>query len=168
MVSCGPVALAAAYYLREQGHAVRLYEADKVLVGMSASFGFDGIRIERYQHFICKSDQPLFDLLPELDSDSTLCWTETRLGYYCGVALCNWGDMPALLKFPCPGLVSKIRYGLVAFTSTKRRDRRKLNSEGAASCYVQCYWRLIMFVDRCLPAAYWRVPRYSVVLGLRG
>ncbi len=78
------------------------------------------------------------------------------------------GDMPALLKFPCPGLVSKIRYGLVAFTSTKRRDRRKLNSEGAAICYVPCYWRLIMFVDRCLPTAYWRVPRYSVVLGLRG
>ncbi|MBK6510114.1 MAG: NAD(P)-binding protein [Haliea sp.] len=42
------MALAAAYHLREQGHAVRLYEADKVLVGMSASFGFDGIRIERY------------------------------------------------------------------------------------------------------------------------
>jgi protoporphyrinogen oxidase len=48
VVGCGPMGLAAAYQLPKQGHAVRFYEADKVLVGMSASFVFDGIRIERY------------------------------------------------------------------------------------------------------------------------
>ena len=59
VVGGGPMGLAAAYDLLKRGHTVSLYEADKQLGGMSASFVFDGIKIERYYHFICKSDQPL-------------------------------------------------------------------------------------------------------------
>ena len=55
--------LAAAYQLLKLGHEVELFEADRQLGGMSASFMFDGIKIERYYHFICKADQPLFDML---------------------------------------------------------------------------------------------------------
>jgi protoporphyrinogen oxidase len=133
VVGGGPMGLAAAYHLLKQGHTVTLYEADSVLGGMSASFLFDGIRIERYYHFICKSDQPLFELLSELDIDSTLRWTETRMGYYYRGQLRNWGDPFALLKFPGLGLISKFRYGLLAFTSTKRSDWRKLDTVDAVS-----------------------------------
>lgn len=133
VVGGGPMGLAAAYHLLKQGHAVSLYEADKVLGGMSASFVFDGIRIERYYHFICKSDLPLFELLSELDIDNTLRWTETRMGYYYQGKLRDWGDPVALLKFPGLGLISKVRYGLLAFTSTKRSDWRKLDSVNAVS-----------------------------------
>ena len=66
VVGGGPMGLAAAYDLLKRGHTVSLYEADKQLGGMSASFVFDGIKIERYYHFICKSDQSLFDMLAEL------------------------------------------------------------------------------------------------------
>ena len=84
--------LAAAYQLLKQGHTVSLYEADKTLGGMSASFEFDGIRIERYYHFICKSDQPFFDLLRELEIDHALRWADTRMGYFYRGKLLNWGD----------------------------------------------------------------------------
>ncbi len=125
--------LAAAYELLARGHSVTLYEADDRLGGMSASFMFDGIRIERYYHFICKSDQPLFDMLEELGIADTLRWRVTRMGYYYLGKIRDWGEPIALLKFPGLGLVSKIRYGLLAFTSTKRRDWTKLDSIDAVT-----------------------------------
>jgi protoporphyrinogen oxidase len=133
VVGGGPMGLAAAYHLLKQGHQVTLFEADKTLGGMSASFEFDGIRIERYYHFICKSDDPLFELLAELGIDNTLRWTQTRMGYYYQGQLQNWGDPFALLKFPGLGLISKIRYGLLAFISTKRSDWTRLDGIDAVS-----------------------------------
>ena len=119
--------LACAYRLLKQGHTVSLYEADSQLGGMSASFVFDGIKIERYYHFICKSDKPLFELLTELGIDDKLRWKETRMGYFFQGKTIDWGEPIALLKFPGLGLLSKVRYGLLAFTSTKRSDWRKLD-----------------------------------------
>lgn len=133
IIGGGPMGLAAAYQLLKQGHTVSLYEADKTLGGMSASFEFDGIRIERYYHFICKSDQPFFDLLRELEIDHALRWADTRMGYFYRGKLLNWGDPIALLKFPGLGLISKIRYGLLAFLSTKRSDWRRLDGIDAVT-----------------------------------
>jgi protoporphyrinogen oxidase len=127
VVGGGPMGLAAAYELLRQGHTVSLFEADTLLGGMSASFVFDGIKIERYYHFICKSDQPLFDLLAELGIDGALRWNETRMGYFYQRKIHDWGEPIALLKFPGLGLISKIRYGLLAFTSTRRSDWSKLD-----------------------------------------
>jgi protoporphyrinogen oxidase len=127
VVGGGPMGLAAAYRLLTQGHAVTLYEADSQLGGMSASFVFNGIKIERYYHFICKNDQPLFDMLAELGIGNKLRWNETGMGYFYQGKVRAWGDPIALLRFPGLGLVSKIRYGLLAFTSTKRSDWRKLD-----------------------------------------
>ena len=125
--------LASAYELLKHGHTVTLYEADKQLGGMSASFIFDGIKIERYYHFICKSDQPLFDMLAELGIEGKLRWKETRMGYFYRGKLRNWGDPVALLTFPGLDLISKFRYGLLVFTSTKRSDWRKLDGIDAVT-----------------------------------
>ena len=125
--------LATAYHLLRQGHSVSLFEADSQLGGMTASFVFDGIKIERYYHFICKADQPLFDLLGELGIADQLRWTETRMGYFYQGKTRDWGEPFALLKFPGLGLISKIRYGLLAFTSTKRSNWQKLDKVDAVS-----------------------------------
>jgi protoporphyrinogen oxidase len=133
VVGGGPMGLATAYHLLKQGHSVSLYEADKQLGGMTASFVFDGIKIERYYHFICKADQPLFDLLVELGIADRMRWTETRMGYYYQGKQLDWGEPFALLKFPGLGLISKLRYGLMAFTSTKRSNWQKLDKIDAVS-----------------------------------
>lgn len=125
--------LASAYHLLKLGHQVSLYEADTQLGGMTASFVFNGIKIERYYHFICKSDQPLFDLLGELEISDELRWTETRMGYYYQGRSHDWGEPFALLKFPGLGLISKIRYGLMAFTSTKRSNWKALDKLDAVT-----------------------------------
>ncbi len=120
VIGAGPMGLAAAYELTKQNHEVDLYEFDDRLGGMSAHFDFDGLSIERYYHFVCRPDQPLFDLLDELGMRDKLHWVDTRMGYYYHGHLHRWGDPLSLLKFPHLDMLSKLRYGAHMFLSSKR------------------------------------------------
>jgi protoporphyrinogen oxidase len=131
VVGAGPMGLVTAYKLLLAGHDVTIYEADKIIGGMSASFDFDGLKIERYYHFICKSDESLFSLLKSLGIDDALKWRDTKMGYFYQNKVNAWGDPIALLKFPNLGMIAKIRYGLMAFIATKRSDWEKLDQVSA-------------------------------------
>src|SRR5436190_986626 len=110
VLGAGPMGLVAAIELLKRGHEVDLYERDDRIGGMSASFDFAGLKIERYYHFICKTDAPLFELLAELGLSDKLRWTETKMGYYFDGHLYKWGTPFALLAFPKLGLLDKLRY----------------------------------------------------------
>ena len=125
--------LSAAHDLLKAGHQVSLYEADTVVGGMSASFDFEGMHIERFYHFICTSDDPYFESLRELGIEDSLRWTATRMGYYHQGQHKDWGEPLALLRFSGVSLVARIRYGLLAFFSTKRRNWRKLDDVNAVA-----------------------------------
>lgn len=107
----GPMGLAAAWRLLKQGHRVSIYEAGDRLGGMSASFDFDGLPIERFFHFLCATDYDYFDLLKELGIHDKLRWVNTRMGIFYHGKLYEWGNPVALLKFPGLSLVEKLRYG---------------------------------------------------------
>ena len=66
IIGAGAMGLAAAYHAAKAGHRVTVYEADRIPGGMAAHFDFGGLSIERYYHFVCKADQPTFDLMREL------------------------------------------------------------------------------------------------------
>ncbi|HSC75668.1 MAG TPA: NAD(P)/FAD-dependent oxidoreductase [Pseudomonadales bacterium] len=108
----GPMGLAAALRLLKQGHHVSIFEAGDRLGGMTASFDFDGLRIERFFHFLCATDHDYFDLLVELGIEDKLHWVNTRMGVFHEGKLYNWGEPFALLKFPGLNLIEKIRYAL--------------------------------------------------------
>ncbi len=133
VIGGGPMGLACAYQLVLDGHQVDLYEADDRLGGMSAHFDFNGLSIERYYHFICKEDHALFALLKELNLESKLKWHETKMGYFYDGQLYEWGNPFALLKFPKLSFISKIRYGLHMFVSTKRKNWQALEGIDAVS-----------------------------------
>ncbi|WP_200821123.1 NAD(P)/FAD-dependent oxidoreductase [Oceanicoccus sp. KOV_DT_Chl] len=133
VVGAGPMGLTVSYRLLKMGHQVTLFEADSIIGGMSASFDFDGVKIERFYHFLCRSDYPLFDLLRDLGIEESLRWQDTYMGYYWKKATRDWGDPFALLRFPDLSLLSKVRYGLMAFTSTKRSNWKKLDGVDAVS-----------------------------------
>jgi protoporphyrinogen oxidase len=69
ILGSGAMGLAAAFHATRAGHDVIVLEADSQPWGMAAHFDFGGLSIERYYHFICKSDQPTFELLRELGID---------------------------------------------------------------------------------------------------
>ncbi len=132
VIGAGVMGLACAHELLKQGHEVDIYEADDRIGGMAAHFDFAGLNIERYYHFICKPDESLFQLLKELGIDDKLRWTDTRMGYYFEGRMHEWGNPIALLKFPGVGLISKLRYGLHAFISTRINNWQALDEQEAS------------------------------------
>lgn len=114
IIGAGPMGLMAAIDLLVAGHSVDLYERDDRVGGMSAVFPFAGYDIERYYHFVCKTDYPLFDLLDRLNLSDRLKWTDTNMGFFYNGKLYDWGTPLSLLKFPHLDLISKFRYGLMA------------------------------------------------------
>jgi protoporphyrinogen oxidase len=122
VIGAGPMGLAAAHRAVSLGHDVDLVEADTVPGGMAAHFDFGGLSIERFYHFVCKSDAPTFALMDELGIGDRMRWTATSMGYYMKGKVHPWGDPISLLTFPHLSLAAKIRTGLQMFLTTKRKD----------------------------------------------
>jgi protoporphyrinogen oxidase len=131
IIGAGAMGLAAAYHAVKRGHDVTLLEASAEPGGMAAHFDFGGLSIERFYHFVCKSDQATFDLLAELRLEDKMRWVPTSMGYYFDGALHPWGDPLSLLRFPHLSLIEKARYGLMMFASTRREDWQPLENVSA-------------------------------------
>lgn len=128
VLGAGPMGLAVAYQLAMDGHVPVIFEADDRVGGMTASFDFNGLEIERYYHFHCISDSAFLQILEELGLENKMHWVETKMGYWFQNRLQPWGNPFALLKFKGLGALAKLRYGLHAFFSTKRKDWRPLDN----------------------------------------
>src|SRR5260364_190077 len=110
ILGAGPMGLAAAYQLVQQGYPPVIFEADDRIGGMTAACNFNALTIGRDDH---------------------LHRVETKMGYWTQGKLQAWGHPLALLKFQGLSLPAKIRYGLHAFASTKRNDWRALDGINA-------------------------------------
>lgn len=131
VIGAGPMGLATAYYALQAGYDVDLIEADDRPGGMAAHFDFDGLSIERFYHFCCLSDTDTFELMEELGIADQMRWVATKMGYYLDRQLFRWGDPIALLTAPKIDLITKIRYGVQMFWSTKRSDWESLDKISA-------------------------------------
>lgn len=132
VLGAGPMGLMTAIEILKAGHEVDIYERDDRIGGMSASFDFDGLEIERYYHFICKTDYPLIELLNELGLSGKLRWTDTKMGFFYNGRLYKWGTPLALLAFDGLGIADKIRYGLHAMYAKGIKDWRPFDRIRAA------------------------------------
>jgi protoporphyrinogen oxidase len=137
IIGAGPMGLVCALELLKRGESVDIFENDDRIGGMSASFDFDGLAIERFYHFIVKTDHPLFTLLDELGIADKLRWTDTRMGFYCDGRLYPWGTPQALLRFDKLGWIDKVRYALHVLYTKNIRDWTKLDGVSASSWLKQ-------------------------------
>jgi len=147
VLGAGAMGLAAAYRALCEGHSVTLIEASAQPGGMAAHFDFDGLSIERFYHFVCKSDDPTFALMAELGIGDKMRWRDTSMGYFTKGELNPWGDPVSLLRFPHLSLIEKFRYGLFAFISTRRNRWDELETTSAKDwierwCGVSVYDKL--------------------------
>ncbi|KMO40902.1 hypothetical protein VQ02_06940 [Methylobacterium variabile] len=147
VIGAGAMGLAAAYHASKAGHEVEVIEAGAEPGGMAAHFDLDGLSIERFYHFICKTDAPTFALLRELGIADALRWRPTSMGYFDGATLHPWGDPISLLRFPKISLLSRLRYGLFAFICTRRERWDAIEHETAQSwitrwCGTEVYKKL--------------------------
>lgn len=122
VLGAGAMGLAAAHHaLKGRGFArVTVLEAASEPGGMAAHFDLGGLSIERYYHFVCRSDFATFALMEELGIGDRMRWVPTSMGNFINGALHRWGDPVALLRAPFLNPVEKLRYGLFAFAATKR------------------------------------------------
>ncbi|MBM3162133.1 MAG: NAD(P)/FAD-dependent oxidoreductase [Chlorobi bacterium] len=127
VVGAGPMGLGVAYQLARMEHVPVVFESDDRIGGMTATFDFGGLDIERYYHFHCISDSAVLDLLKELGLEEKMHWVETKMGYFHQRKLQPWGNPVALLQFSGLSPVAKFRYGLHAFLSTRRNDWKPLD-----------------------------------------
>ncbi len=127
VLGAGPMGLAVAYQLALDGQQPVVFEAADRAGGMTASFDFGGLAIERYYHFHCISDHAFLDLLGELGLSGKMRWVETRMGFYWRGKVVPWGNPLALLMFPGLSLTAKFRYGLHAYLATRRTAWRSLD-----------------------------------------
>ncbi len=104
--------LATAHFLQQRGYRVEVFEAADRVGGMSAHFDFDGLDLERFYHFICKTDVDLFALLEELGLRDRVRWADTGMGLFYNGTLYEWGRPDALLRFPHLRKRDKLRYAL--------------------------------------------------------
>lgn len=132
VLGAGPMGLAVAYQLAKDGHEPVVFEADDRVGGMTATFDFNGLEIERYYHFHCTSDHAFLELLGELNIQDNMHWVETKMGYWYENRLQPWGNPLALLSFKGLSWLAKFRYGLHAFLSTKRNDWKPLDNVEAS------------------------------------
>lgn len=133
VLGAGPMGLAVAYQLARDGHHPVVFEADDRVGGMTASFDFSGLQIERYYHFHCISDHAFLKVLEELGLLSQMNWVPTKMGYWYLNQLQAWGNPLALLRFRGLSFIAKLRYGLHAFLATKRDDWRPLDKVDAVT-----------------------------------
>src|SRR5258708_8351454 len=138
VIGAGAMGLAAAYHAVKAGHEVALFEAGPEPGGMAAHFDFNGLSIERFYHFVCKSDAPTFALLEELGIGDRMRWRPTSMGYFIGGRLHPWGDPISLLSFPELSLISKLRYGALMFLSTRRDHWAELEHMTAREWITRC------------------------------
>ena len=147
IIGAGVMGLAAAYHAAKAGHAVTVFEASRQPGGMAAHFDFGDLSIERFYHFICRSDVATFGLLDELGLGHRLRWRPTSMGYFIGGRLHPWGDPISLLRFPGLDPVSKLRYGALMLLSTRREKWDALENQSGREwitrwCGVRVYERL--------------------------
>jgi protoporphyrinogen oxidase len=131
IIGAGVMGLAAARQALTHGHAVRLLEGAREPGGMAAHFCFGGLSIERFYHFVCKSDAPTFALMNALGIGDRMRWRPTSMGYFLHGSLHAWGDPISLLRFRHLTPIEKVRYGLLMYVAVKRNSWPSLEHASA-------------------------------------
>jgi protoporphyrinogen oxidase len=112
VIGGGPAGLRAAHVLAKAGVEVTLLETAPVLGGLASSFSFQGVRIERYYHFICRGDDHLVEALEELGLLHKLRWVGSRMAHFVDGRLYPFLTPLDLLRFTPLSLRDRFRAGI--------------------------------------------------------
>jgi protoporphyrinogen oxidase len=122
VIGGGPAGLKAAHALQKAGVETTLLEQSPVLGGLASSFDVQGVRIERYYHFICKGDDHLVDTLAELGLSHRLHWRDSRMAYFVDGTLYPFLTPIELMRFRPLSLADRIRAGVAVKVAQQLRE----------------------------------------------
>jgi protoporphyrinogen oxidase len=122
VIGGGPAGLKAAHTLVKAGVEVTLLEHSAVLGGLASSFDVQGVRLERYYHFICKGDGELVSTLAELGLSHRLHWKSSRMAYFVDGGLYPFLTPLELLRFSPLPFMDRIRAGIAVKRAQRMRE----------------------------------------------
>jgi protoporphyrinogen oxidase len=122
VIGGGPAGIKAAHTLVKAGVEVTLLEGSSVLGGLASSFDVQGVRIERYYHFICKGDDHLVDTLAELGLSHRLRWRDSRMAYFVDGRLYPFLTPVELLRFSPLSLLDRVRAGAAVKLAQRMKE----------------------------------------------
>ena len=122
VIGGGPAGLKAAHVLAKAGAQVTLLETSSVLGGLASSFDVQGVRIERYYHFVCKGDDDLVDTLAELGLSHRLHWRDSRMAYFVDGRLYPFLTPLELLRFAPLTFADRLRAGAAVKLAQRMRE----------------------------------------------
>ncbi|MFQ6098734.1 MAG: NAD(P)/FAD-dependent oxidoreductase [Armatimonadota bacterium] len=121
IIGGGISGLTTAYYLSQSGHEVTVFEREEELGGLAGSFDFEGLRIERYYHFICGGDHALLDLCREVGLGDEVRWHAGGMNHFYRGRLHRMSTPLDLLRFSPLSLRDRVRFGLHASRASRLR-----------------------------------------------
>jgi protoporphyrinogen oxidase len=122
VIGGGPAGLKAAHTLVKRGVETTLLESAEVLGGLASVFDVQGVRIERYYHFICKGDDELISTLAELGLSDRLHWKDSRMAYFVDGALYPFLTPLELLAFRPLPLIDRLRAGAAVKLAQRMKE----------------------------------------------
>jgi len=122
VIGGGPAGLKAAHTLRKGGLDVTLLESGPILGGLASSFDVQGVRIEKYYHFICRGDDDLVETLGELGLSHTLHWKSSRMAYFVDGKIYPFLTPLELMRFQPLTLAERVRAGIAVKLAQRMRE----------------------------------------------
>ena len=141
VVGGGPAGIKAAHELAKAGVEVTVLESAPVLGGLASTFDVQGVRIERYYHFICKGDDDLIRTLDELGLGHKLHWRDSRMAYFVDGTLYPFLTPVELLRFRALPLHDRVRAGAAVKLAQRMKEEDLAPLKATA-------WLRRMFGDR--------------------
>ncbi len=127
IIGAGISGLSAAYYLSRAGHHVEVFEQSDHVGGLVSTFDLNGLKLERYYHFLCAIDDGYVGLCRELGLDNRIRWVRSRTGFFYNGVEYPFTTPLDLLRFRPIPLTQRIRFGVFALEARMRREWRQLD-----------------------------------------
>lgn len=119
IVGGGLGGLTVGYRLAKNGYEVNIFEKEKDLGGLVASFQIEGHWLEKSYHHIFKTDRAIIGLIRELGLENKLEWQESKVGIYYNQRLYPFTTPMDLIRFEPLPIIDRIRMGLVGLLLQK-------------------------------------------------